>query len=194
MPRQTRPASAHRRGNRPSKRGQRPTPARHRRLALSISPEEQERLVTSPVDEAVRLLREIRRRVRNDPAFKPQRLAPRPGRPRGTTKMDAEGATLFLAVEIMGVRPADALRAIGRDFSSGSRDYDWLRRRVNTFRREVATLVQAHRPGSERLTPEEVQGWRDSLTRHGSFDPLAILTKVAARNPILFSKPKTTSE
>jgi hypothetical protein len=134
------------------------------------------------------------------------RAGRRRGRPPGSTKLDAAGAMLFLFVEIMGARPADVLRAIGRDAESKSKDFEWLRLRVNKFRKELAvrlptevrSFLESIKPlscGGDQLTPEDVQAWRDDFTtRHGSFDPCVVLTKIAALNPTLFSKPKTASE
>ena len=134
------------------------------------------------------------------------RAGRRLGRPRGTKKFDLAGAMLFLAVEIMGVRPAEVLRAIGRDHASKGKDFEWLRLRVNRFRgelvagglpTEVRSFLESMMPlrsGGDQLTPEDVQSWRDHLTAAGSVDPRALLKEIAALNPTLFSKPKTASE
>jgi hypothetical protein len=137
----------------------------------------------SPAREAVRLLRKIRLRAQPDRAL----TARRPGRPPGTKNLDEAGAMLFLFIDVMGVRRADVLRALGWDSSSGSSaDYEWIRRRVNAYREVL------------RWPPEELQAGRRALLtrpdRPGSYDPRKIFSKVLALNPKLFLKVKSAKQ
>src|SRR5438128_645089 len=104
--------------------------------------------MTASDRDAVSRLRERRRQARSDPAFTPEPSARRRGRPPWSMKMDRDGAILFILHDIFGLRPASALRVIGRDPSSGSKDYHLVKRRLKIYRQVT------------RWTPEEVRAWR----------------------------------
>jgi len=100
--------------------------------------------------EAIRLVRAIRRLM-------PRAPARNVGRPKGpTTKLDSHGAILFVLIDVMGCRPAHALRilGVGRDAPSGSKDFDFVQRRLTTWRHCLA-----------QLTPDQSDAWRSDLTR-----------------------------
>ncbi len=94
--------------------------------------------------------------------------------------MDEEGMMLFLFIKAMGMQPAAVLRAIGRDATSGSKNYEWLKRRVSTFQEVI------------QPTPQELWALRYLCTRPdlaGCSGSDELLKKVICLNPKLFSKP-----
>lgn len=106
-----------------------------------------ERLLTSSDREAIDLLRAIKRRV-------PRTSARKVGRPKGPTTLDPDGVRIAVLVTVIGLSPARALRAIGRNARSGSTDFAWVKGRVNAWRHFL-----------EPFPPERRRAVRDALTR-----------------------------
>jgi hypothetical protein len=123
------------------------------------------RMLSASDREGMRQVRAAKRELRADPTLRAQlglTAAPRAGRPRGATSLTESDAILFALVDGLRCRPAEVLRAIGADPSSGSKDYAKLKRRVNAFRQEAARSSDVHAEVERMLHTFKTPGSRSA--------------------------------